>query len=109
MAAGRQNVVRILNSLGIPGESPSLGYGIPIDVLIPSIKVALEFDPSSHFFRNRPDLPLGKTMFKRRLIEGLGLRLISIPLREWARLGSLVERRKFIIEKLEVTGRGMRF
>lgn len=56
-----------------------------IDILLPEHGVALEVDGPAHFLRNTGH-PMGHTIMKRRLLELLGYRVVSIPHFEWDRI-----------------------
>ncbi len=56
-----------------------------IDILLPDDDVALEVDGPAHFLRNTGH-PMGHTIMKRRLLELMGYRVVSVPHFEWDRI-----------------------
>lgn len=103
-SGSQKDVIRCLQTMGLKGESENLSYGISIDILVPELTLAIEFDGPSHFFRNRPDRLLGKTAFKRRLLGKMGLKLVAITIQDWARLTDKSAQREYLQKKISLEG-----
>ena len=94
-------MIRCLQTMGYRGELESTRYGLPIDVLVPEIDVAIEIDGPTHFFRNRPQIPLGPTVFKHNLLKQLGLNIVSVSLEEWNALAQRTDQRAYLQNRFE--------
>ena len=74
---------------------PQTGYSI--DIALRSSCIAIEVDGPSHFLHTRGEhRPNGPTLLKRRLLEAVGWRLISVPFYEWDALNSLEAQRDYL-------------
>ena len=62
---------------------------------LPEQGIVLEADGLSHFARTTGQ-PLGSTALKRRHLELLGWRVVSVSLGQWERVIGLEERRRFL-------------
>ena len=81
-------------SLGYPESEVVLEYRTDesaIDIAIPRLNVAIEVDGPTHYFRNRP-VPLGRTLFKRRLLGLQGWRVVTLEYLQWRRSQTPAER-----------------
>ena len=74
-----------------------------IDIAIPRCKVAVEADGPTHFAFNSMR-PLGATSLKRRLLKGLGWKVIAVPYFEWNRCKNEQEQQAYILNKLTEAG-----
>lgn len=100
----QRDILKCFQKLGMQAEADVLKYGIPIDVVVPEVQIAVEFDGTTKMFDNRPDIPLGKTIFKHNLIRSMGLKLIAIPLQNWTLLKGRLAQLEFLEGKLEELG-----
>lgn len=77
--------------------------GYPIDIALLKEKIAVEVDGPFQFTRNTSE-PLGVSLLKRRVLEGRGWKVISIPHFIWMSLRTKVRRSVYlqnIIEQLD--------
>jgi hypothetical protein len=64
--------------------------------------VAVEVDGSTHFTQNQPYVPLGRTLWRWRLLAARGWRVVSVPYYRWARLQTLADKRQYLYLLLQV-------
>lgn len=82
--------------LGLRVEEEYSVDGISVDIAAPSRGLAIEVDGPTHFCRNsyaRPR-PVGGTLLKRRLLQGLGWTVVSVDAAEWEELRGPVQKRR---------------
>jgi hypothetical protein len=113
----QQHVRRALCGMGLWVEEearcPRSGYSIDMLVREPSpsadahgesaaratVEWAVEFDGPTHFLASRS--PTGATLLKRRHLQLLGYRLVSVPFWEWAKVqGDKVSEETYLRSKL---------
>ena len=64
--------------------------------------VAVEVDGSTHFTQNQPYVPLGRTLWRWRLLAARGWRVVSVPYYRWARLQTLADKKQYLYLLLQV-------
>ena len=64
--------------------------------------VAVEVDGSTHFTQNQPCVPLGRTLWRWRLLAARGWRVVSVPYYRWARLQTLADKKQYLYLLLQV-------
>lgn len=84
-----------LTSLGLEYQEESLHSGLLVDLFMPAGNIVIEVDGPTHFARNAPWM-LGSTAFKHRLLEAMGMKVVSINLEDWDRLMDLKSQRSFL-------------
>lgn len=67
--------------------------------------VAVEVDGSAHWTQNEPYAPLGRTIWRWRILASRGWRVVSVPYYRWARLESLAAKKQYLYQLLQVGGR----
>ena len=91
----QRQLAACLTSLGIAFQQEVDLQGLAIDFYIPTRNTVVEFDGPSHFARNS-EQALGPTAFKRRLLQAMGMRVISITTVDWDDLMVLSAQRRFL-------------
>jgi hypothetical protein len=85
----QDDVISVLSSIGmLPEEEVLTSSGYHLDALVEvnGIKVGIEVDGPSHFVNREPT---GSTLLKRRQVSTLdGIHIVSVPYREWDKLGN---------------------
>lgn len=66
-----------------------------MDATVPALRLAVEADGPTHFFRN-DRAPMGATLLKRRHLAALGWRVVPVPHWEWDAAGGGAERRAWL-------------
>ena len=84
-------------------EDTSSGYAL--DLAVPQQRLAIEADGPSHFTRNTGGAavvrPLGHTSMKHRHLRQLGWDVISVPWYEWDDVRGPVNRREYLLSRIE--------
>jgi hypothetical protein len=110
----QEEVSAILRGIGLSVEDefrcPKSGYSIDMRVQDRGLNGssssgcgagwAVEFDGPSHFLGCKA--ATGATLIKRRHLELLGYRLVSVPFWEWDRLTGSDERKKYLRGKMHI-------
>lgn len=92
---------RVLSSIGIAHVNEGLVNAVSVDILIEEPKIVIEVDGPTHFKRKSKD-PLGRTLFKRRLLKAMGWQVISIPYWGWYQQKTEAEQQKYLCEMLSI-------
>lgn len=74
------------------------------DIALWSEMVAVEVDGSAHWTQNEPYAPLGRTIWRWRVLASRGWRVVSVPYFRWARLESLAAKKQYLYQLLQVGG-----
>ena len=69
-------------------------HGVLVDILLTK-KVVVEVDGPVHFFVNE-HRPLGRTLFKRRLLSRFGYRVVSIDVLEWDHQNTKIKKIEYL-------------
>ena len=75
------------------------GYSIDILVADGGTGVAIEVDGPTHYLGGGR-VPKGSTMLKRRHLEQLGYRAVSVPYWEWGSLSGRAEKEAYVRQLL---------
>ena len=83
--------------------------GLPVDALLPGMRVAIEVDGVSHSVRvptaSGPILiPDGRTALKTRLLEAGGWRVLRVTAGEWEGAGGSAAREAWLLAQLVEVG-----
>lgn len=101
VSAVQRDVHRSMLSMGYTADLESTACGLSVDVSIPDEKLAVEVDGFSHFARNRPDLPVGNGLWKKRLLQAHGWLVVNVNVTEWGRKRGAAEKRLFLRSAIE--------
>eukprot|EP00899_Mesostigma_viride_P016486 jgi/Mesvir1/24839/Mv22077-RA.1 len=93
-------VSKVLQGMGIAhkNEVPFFHGLSYVDILVGG-KVAVEVDGPSHFYQDSGAIT-AVTLFKRRLLEKGGFRVVDIPYFDWDRLKGRLEQENYLHHKL---------
>ena len=75
-----------------------------VDIALRNEMVAVEVDGSAHWTQNEPYVPLGRTIWRWRILASRGWRLVSVPYFRWARLESLAAKKQYLWQLLQASG-----
>eukprot|EP00899_Mesostigma_viride_P016492 jgi/Mesvir1/24844/Mv22081-RA.2 len=94
-------VSKVLRGMGIAhkNEVPFFHGLSYVDILVDG-KVAVEVDGPSHFYQDSGAIT-AVTLFKRRLLEKGGFRVVAIPYFDWDRLKGRLEQENYLRHKLQ--------
>ena len=83
---------------------PSTGYSL--DLALHSKRVAVEVDGPSHFLlaEHGRQVPNGPTLLKRRQLEAVGWRVLSVPYYEWDAQVGREQQRAYLERALRAIG-----
>lgn len=98
-SASQRIVAAILRDLGIDiTEEYVLPEGLSLDFALGPLskRVGLEFDGPFHFFVNDKRTQVGKSAFKKRLLEALGWDVLHVPYLDWSQLKTTEAQRTYI-------------
>ena len=73
--------------------------GFFLDIAFTERRIAVEVDGPSHYLSTGERS--GSGLFRDRIIEWLGWRVVHIPYYEWDKLSAEEEQRKYLLEKME--------
>jgi len=76
------------------------GLSVDVALLPASNRLGLEFDGPTHFFRNDPQRPTGRTRFKMRLLRATGWRVLHVPYYDWNDLDDFDAKRAYVRDGL---------
>eukprot|EP00808_Paulinella_micropora_P014127 g16139.t1 len=113
-SALQKDVSRIMKAgpLRLPHKKEDTQTGLSVDISLVECKIAIEVDGPYHFSHDREGRPrpLGATLLKKRILQAMGWRVLSVPYFEWAQCASDKEKTNYIrtgLSKLDVPGRPM--
>ena len=79
--------------------------GLLVDIACPGERLAIEYDGPHHYFFGPARQPMGRTIFKHRLVRALGWKLIVVPWFEWRALGGrALDEKAFLGKRLVEIG-----
>ncbi|KAK3260294.1 hypothetical protein CYMTET_30739, partial [Cymbomonas tetramitiformis] len=97
----QHDVSRTLTSMGLEHVLEYNTEEFPIDMAIVSHRIAIEVDGPSHYITSNLGLkPNGSTLLKRRLLQRLGWKWLSVPYFEYKTTWSQRAKQDFLRQKL---------
>lgn len=72
-----------------------------VDIALRGEMVAVEVDGSAHFTINEPYVPLGRTIWRWRLLASRGWRVVTVPYFRWAKLQSVAQKKQYLYMLLQ--------
>ena len=106
------HVSECLGRLGVPHENEAKVGGLSVDMMlvegVGQGGIVVEVDGPTHYCRSsdgRTRRELGPTVFKRRMLEGLGWKVVNVPYWEWDGLRNVsAAQDKYLLERLRGCG-----
>ncbi|KAL4859186.1 putative aldo-keto reductase 2 [Chlorella vulgaris] len=98
-----EDVSNVVTALGIDHDiERRIEDGLmSVDIALRSEQVAVEVDGSAHFTQNEPFVPLGRTLWRWRLLASRGWKVVSVPYFRWGLLKSLDDKKKYLYQLLQ--------
>jgi len=102
ISATQKDIWRITKRLGYKkAQLETMVGGISVDIAVPGESFAIEVDGPTHFARNRPDLPLGSFLWKRRVLNAHGWTVVGILVSDWTKVKGLAQSQKFLSSAIQ--------
>lgn len=98
--SAEKQVLRQLKVMGLDPQPANVKYGIATFISAPDLNLVIEMESEHHFFKNKPDMPHGRTVFRRGLLRSMNLQLLCIHVDEWYALPNETAQYKFLSQKL---------
>lgn len=92
----QKDIWRITKRLGYKAQLETMVGGISVDIAVPGEYFAIEVDGPTHFARNRPELPLGSFLWKRRVLNAHGWTVVDVLVSDWTKVKGLSQSQKFL-------------
>ena len=99
-SAAQQEVFDVALSLGFDAVHETEAAGVSVDIALPPQRVAIEVQGATHFARNRPDVEIGNSRWKQKLLEASGWAVVSVNAGEFGEVRGLPHRRRFLSERI---------
>ncbi|PSC71010.1 Tbc2 translation chloroplastic isoform B [Micractinium conductrix] len=103
ISATHRDVAAVMRELSLDFEvEKKIEDGLmSVDIALRGEMVAVEVDGSAHFTINEPFVPLGRTLWRWRLLASRGWRVVTVPYFRWAMLGSLAQKKQYLYQLLQ--------
>ena len=102
ISAVQRDVYKSMCSLGYAAQLEVIACELSVDVAVRNIKLAVEVDGFAHFARNRPDVAVGNSLWKRRMLEANGWMVVNVNVVEWDKKRGAEEKREFLKSAIEI-------
>ncbi|KAL4458727.1 hypothetical protein ABPG75_013592 [Micractinium tetrahymenae] len=74
---------------------------VSVDIALRGEMVAVEVDGSAHFTMNEPFVPLGRTIWRWRLLASRGWRVVTVPYFRWGLMQTLTQKKQYLYTLLQ--------
>ena len=92
-----KEVSSVLTELGVQHQNEHSIAGLQVDIALLEQQIAVEVDGPTHFTTAKAGSKqrlLGTSQLKRRLLRGMGWRVVSVPYYEWDELRTRADKGK---------------
>ncbi|KAL4426696.1 hypothetical protein ABPG77_004752 [Micractinium sp. CCAP 211/92] len=98
-----RDVASVMHELSIDFEmEKKIEDGLmSVDIALRGEMVAVEVDGAAHFTMNEPFVPLGRTIWRWRLLASRGWRVVTVPYFRWGLMQTLAQKKQYLYTLLQ--------